>query len=410
METPAPRCGARVAALGIVSAVGVGADVHLKALRAEHGATLRRERSPVTHRETFVGAVDDSLLAPVPSRLAALQSRNAQLALCALEQIRDHVRAAVEAWGAHRVGVVIGSSTSGIAEGEAAIACLQRGEKFPESYCYTQQEMAAVSSVIAEALALKGPSYTISTACSSSAKVFNSGRALIELGICDAVIVGGADSLCGMTLEGFAALDLLSPATTNPFSVHRSGINIGEAAALFLLTREAKGVRLLGVGEASDAYHVSAPEPSGAGAARAMKAAFDDASLSPKDIDYINLHGTGTSANDSMEAKAVRAVFDTPPLCSSTKPLTGHTLGASGAVEAAVCFLILQEFQRSGNLPLPVHRFDGWYDPELEPVPLVDWRSVLQRSEDAPIGRSICMSNSFGFGGSNCSLIFGVER
>ena len=230
-----------------------------------------------------------------------------------------------------------------------------------------------------------------------------SARRLLQLGACDAVLCGGVDSLARLTLNGFAALEAVSDGPCNPFSVNRQGINIGEAAALFLMTREPldrtqNPIALLGAGSTSDAHHISAPEPSGRGAREAMQAALADAGLTAAQIDYLNLHGTATQHNDAMESLAVAAVFPEGVPCSSSKPLTGHTLGAAGALEAAFCWLTLTSEQGL----LPPHGWDGQADPALPALQL-----VMPGQRLPARGPRRLMSNSFAFGGSNVSLILG---
>jgi 3-oxoacyl-[acyl-carrier-protein] synthase-1 len=260
-------------------------------------------------------------------------------------------------------------------------------------------ELGLPSEFLAMALGAEGPAFTISTACSSAAKALASAKRYLEVGLCDAVIAGGADMLCGFTVAGFLSLEALSPELCIPFSAKRRGINIGEAAALFLVTRGQGPVRLLGAGESSDAYNVSAPEPGGRGAAEAMQLALKHSGLKTSDIDYINLHGTGTPHNDSMESRAVEKVFGLGTPCSSTKPLTGHTLGTAGALEAAFCWLLLSGENPQGALA--PHIYDGAYDPALPAIRLVKPGETLGR----PL--QYLASNSFGFGGSNASLILG---
>nr|WP_299242092.1 beta-ketoacyl-ACP synthase [uncultured Halomonas sp.] len=290
-----------------------------------------------------------------------------------------------------RIGVVIGTSTSGIGETEQALAISGRQGPLPDSFRYAQQELGAPAQFVARQLGLEGPAYVLSTACSSSARALASARRLLRSGECDAVIAGGADTLCRLTVNGFASLEAVSDAPCLPFSANRNGINLGEAAALFVVTRDPGGIQLEGAGESADAHHISAPRPDGSGALAAMGAALGQAGRGIDEIDYLNLHGTGTPQNDLMESRAVAELFDTPPPCSSTKALTGHTLGAAGALEAAFCWLALQH----GKLPL--HVYDGYYDPVLPPLPLVD-----NASARAP--RHV-MSNSFAFGGNNASLL-----
>lgn len=326
---------------------------------------------------------------PLPQR-----SRNNALLLAALAQIRAQVEAAIERHGAQRIGIVLGTSTSGVAESEVALAALARDGAFPAGFHVEQQELGSPALMLAGLLGLAGPRYAVSTACSSSAKALASGARLIRAGLCDAVLVGGADALCGMTVAGFTALESVDPARCRPLSVTRRGINIGEGAALFLLSREPSPVRLSGYGESSDAHHISAPEPSGRGALAAMREALARAGLQPADIGYLNLHGTATPQNDAMESRAVAELFGLDLPCSSTKPLTGHALGAAGAIEAAIAWLTV-----SGDGRLPVHHFDGQRDPALPAIGLV---APGQRLPEAP--RHV-MSNSFAFGGNNASLI-----
>ncbi|OUR65316.1 beta-ketoacyl-[acyl-carrier-protein] synthase II [Methylophaga sp. 42_25_T18] len=326
------------------------------------------------------------------------QSRNNQFAIAALKQINNEVQDAITQFGAHRVGVIIGTSTSGTAESEAAIEQWVQTGDIPPEYDYGLQGMGAPAQYVAEYLGVQGPSYGISTACSSGAKALASARRLIRAGICDAVIAGGVDTLCKLTVQGFSSLDAVSDEICNPFSNNRKGINVGEGAALFLMTSVEKGVELLGVGEDSDAYHLSAPDPTGAGAVRCMTAAVNDANLIPDDIGYVNLHGTSTKLNDQMESIAMHAVFGPDTLCSSTKPFVGHTLGAAGVVEAAICYLTLE----SGTDDfVPVQLWDGVLDPELPKINLVDSTEKLT----SPL--NYVLSNSFAFGGSSISLLFG---
>jgi 3-oxoacyl-[acyl-carrier-protein] synthase I len=253
-------------------------------------------------------------------------------------------------------------------------------------------------------LDLRGPVYTVATACASSAKVFAAGRRLIRAGFADAALVGGADSLCKTTVGGFAALEAVSSERCNPFSVNRTGINVGEAAAVFLLSPDETPVRLAGVGESADAHHVSAPHPDGRGAMAAMRAALDDAQLAPSEICYVNLHGTGTPLNDVMEGKAVHALFGSGIACSSTKAMTGHTLGAAGACEAAFVWLTLHPLHNPLGR-LPPHVWDGAVDPEIPPLTLVGPDSRLPD----PNARAAMLSSSFAFGGSNVALVLSRE-
>lgn len=385
-----------LSALGLVNALGDNPASVLANLLEGRAPGMRLREGWIVGRSVYVGEVVGEL--PVwPQALAHYASRNNQLLLAAAQQIAEPLQAAILRYGRERIGVVIGSSTSGIREGELAVAAALTHGSPPADYDYRQQEIGTPALALAAALDLQGIAYTVSTACSSSAKSFASARNLLAQDWCDAVVVGGADSLCGLTLNGFMALDALAQGLCNPFSANRDGIVIGEAAALFLMTREAGPVALLGVGESADAHHVSAPHPQGEGAIAAMQAALLDAGLTADAIDYINLHGTGTALNDAMESRAVAQVFGASVACSSTKALTGHTLGAAGATELALCWLMLCQ---PGGVRLPAQRWDGVRDGTLVPIGLLN----AERTLPGPAPKRF-LSNSFAFGGSNCALI-----
>lgn len=384
-------------ALGMLHAMGEGQQQIFTNLLAGESPGLRSQSGWIPGRSVYTGVVNAELPA-WPEALAPLASRNNRLLAAASSQIRGAVEAARQRYGAQRIGVVLGSSTSGIAEGETAIAALEHGDAIPSSFDYRQQEMGSPSAALATLLELDGPAWTISTACSSSARAFAEARHLLEMDLCDAVLVGGSDSLCRLTLNGFAALDAIAEGPTRPFCADRDGINIGEGAAVFLMTREPGPVRLAGVGDASDAHHISAPQPEGEGAETAMRHALDDAGLDARQIDYINLHGTGTPLNDSMESAAVARVFGETTPCSSTKTLTGHTLGPAGAIEAALCWLLLSEDNRERHIPAQI--FNGERDPELAPIGLLEHPATLPAGDTR-----YCLSNSFAFGGNNCTVI-----
>lgn len=335
----------------------------------------------------------------IPTRLIQYDCRNNRLLLSALDQIESSVGTAIARYGADRIGVVVGTSTSGIAEGETAVQALKASGSMPASYHYKQQELGGAAEFLSAHLDIRGPAYTVSTTCSSSANALASARRLLRLGICDAVLVGGADSLCLTTLEGFAALGAISKTRCNPFSKNRDGTMIGEGAALFLMTRKPGAIALLGVGASADAYHISAPRPDGSCAALAMQAALDDARLKPEQIDYINLHGTATWQNDAMENRAVGQLFGSDTPCSSSKPSTGHCLGAAGALEAGLCWLLLSDLNPANRLP--PHLWDGEPDPDMVRLNLVG----LENQGPKPL--QYCLSNSFSFGGNNVSLLIG---
>lgn len=378
---------------GVVCAAGHDLAALREAVFADQPSGVASNGAVWPGHELHLGSVH----AELPS-VAALplqqRSRNNALLLAALAQIRPQVDAAIARHGAHRVGVVLGTSTSGVGESEAAIAALARDGALPAGFRVEQQELGSPALMLAGLLGLSGPHYVVSTACSSGAKALASGARLLRAGLCDAVLVGGVDALCAMTVAGFTALDSVDAARCRPMSATRSGINIGEGAALFVLSREPSAVRLSGWGESSDAHHISAPEPGGRGALAAMREALDRAGLVPADIGYLNLHGTATPQNDAMESRAVAELFGLSLPCSSTKPLTGHALGAAGAIEAAIAWLTV-----AGDGRLPVHHFDGQRDAELPPIALV---APGQRLAAAP--RHV-MSNSFAFGGNNATLV-----
>ena len=383
-----------IPAMGIVGPLGAGKLETCRRLFEGSRSGLVQRDGLIPDRAVYVGAVDSSLPA-VPPRHA---TRNNQLMLAALDEIRVDVETMAARFGRERVAVILGTSTSGVEEGERAFASHRTNGAWPAGFHYRQQELGALAAFAAEMLDLRGPAYTIATACSSSAKVFATARRLIETGLCDAAVVGGADSLCKTTLNGFGTLEALSRGRSNPFSKNRDGINIGETAAAFLVTRDEAPVGLRGIGESSDAHHMSAPDPTGRGALTSMQSALADAGLAAGDLCYINLHGTGTPLNDSMEGVAVATLFGTDVPCSSTKGMTGHTLGAAGACEAAFLWLALHPDFAPGNLP--PHVWDGVRDPAIPAIRLVDSKVMVPR--DRPIAM---MSNSFAFGGNNVSLI-----
>lgn len=323
-------------------------------------------------------------------------SRNNQLVTHAYQQIAGQVARLKERYGASRIAVVVGSSTSGIAEAEVAMQGRIEQGQFPADYHYRKQELSNLAEYLQQLAGVSGPCLTISTACTSSAKSFLTAQEMIQAGLVDAAIVGGADSLCGMTVNGFFALDSTADELCHPFSKNRDGINIGEAATLAVLSKQPAQLMLLGGGESSDAHHMSAPHPEGEGAIKSMQLALANAGLDAEDIGYINLHGTATQLNDRMEAIAVKQVFGNTVPVSSTKGAIGHTLGAAGATELAFCALMLKA------QCLAPHLWDGQADEQLPMLNLV---------EKAQSGAfQYCLSNSFAFGGNNVSLILGYSH
>lgn len=353
------------------------------------------------HLDTWVGEVAGVDAEKLPAALAAYDCRNNRLTRMGLETdgFAERVREAIERHGRTRVGVFLGTSTSGILETELAYRRRDPATgALPDDFNYrTTHNSFSLTEFTRTYFGLEGMAMTISTACSSSAKVFAAAARQIELGVIDAAIVGGVDTLCLTTLYGFASLQLTSPQPCRPYDATRDGISIGEGAGFALLERAADAapgsVLLLGAGESSDAYHMSSPHPQGLGAKLAMEAALRSAGLAPDDIDYVNLHGTSTPANDAAEGRAVAALFGDRVPCSSTKGATGHTLGAAGAVEAVICALALTDGIVPGS-PGTATR-----DPAIPIDYVIEGRA-------APVRR--VLSNSFGFGGSNCSLIFGI--
>ena len=380
-----------IQALGIVSPLGHGLEATRRALFAGDTSGMKVESGWLPNASACVGRVMAEL-PPLPAPLEEWDCRNNRLLAAAAAQIRPAIDAALARHGAKRVALVIGTSTSGIASGEDAMAAKIRDGVFPPAFSYKQQEIGATAPLGARLLGVRGPAYTVSTACTSGAKALLAARRLLDLGLADAAIAGGVDTLCRLTVGGFASLESTSPQRCNPLSRNRNGINIGEGAALFLLGREEAAVRLAGGGESSDAHHLSAPDPQGAGAETAMRAALADAGAKPADIGYVNLHATATRKNDEMESRVMARVFPHATPVSGTKPLTGHALGAAGAIEAAFCWLALTEGM------LPPHVWDGEADPALPALRVV--------AKGERLSSRMVMSNSFAFGGSNASLIF----
>jgi 3-oxoacyl-[acyl-carrier-protein] synthase-1 len=380
-----------VQALGIVSPLGEGLEATRRGLFAGDSSGMRVESGWLPNAPACVGKVAGEL-APLPAPLEEWDCRNNRLLAAAAKQIRPAIDAALARHGAHRVALVIGTSTSGIASGEDAMAAKLKDGAFPPAFSYKQQEIGGTAPLAARLLGVRGPAYTVSTACTSGAKALLAAKRLLDLGLADAAIAGGVDTLCRLTVGGFASLESTSPQRCNPLSRNRNGINIGEGAALFLLGRDEAPVALAGGGESSDAHHLSAPDPEGAGAEAAMRAALAEAGAKPADIGYVNLHATATRKNDEMESRVMARVFPPGTPVSGTKPLTGHALGAAGALEAAFCWLALTDGR------LPPHVWDGEADPDLPALRVV--------AKGERLSSRFVMSNSFAFGGSNASLIF----
>jgi 3-oxoacyl-[acyl-carrier-protein] synthase I len=388
-----------VSAFTLTTALGAGQSATLAALEAQRTglAKVRFMNVPLATWTGEVEGVDDILL---PAALAEFECRNNRLAWLGLQQdgFLDAVAAARSRWGERRVGVFLGTSTSGLLETELAYRRRRPDGALPVDFLYgPTQNTYSLADFVGKALGLRGPSWVVSTACSSSAKVFGNAARLIEAGLIDAAVVGGVDSLCLTTLYGFNSLELLSADICRPWDAARNGLSIGEAAAFALVERETSTPhgQVLGIGESNDGYHMSSPHPEGAGAIEAMRSALAAAGLDASDIDYINLHGTATPSNDAAEDHAVSIVFGDKTPSSSTKGATGHTLGAAGGVEAAIALLALRHRLMPAGLNVQ-HR-----DATLHV-------NYLSENREAPLRH--VLSNSFGFGGSNASLVLGGAK
>lgn len=381
----------------LVNCLGRGRDATLTALRAQRSGLARCDFEAVD-LDTWVGKVE-GLEAPITGAFADFDCRNNRLAQLGLLQdgFADTVAAAAKIYGPTRIGVFMGTSTSGILNTELAYRRRQADGALPDDFHYAQtQNTYSLADFVQRKLGLAGPAMVVSSACSSTGKVFGHARRMIEAGLIDAAVVGGVDTLCLTTLYGFNSLGLVSPDPCRPFDAARNGISIGEGAGFALLEKvdaAPRAPRVLGVGESSDAYHMSSPHPEGAGARAAMQRALDAAGLKPTDIGYINLHGTATPANDASEDKAVAGLFGTQTPASSTKGAHGHMLGAAGITEAAICLLAM------ANRFLPAGLNTRARDPELS-------TNYLLQNRDANV--RAMLSNSFGFGGSNCALVLGL--
>ncbi len=391
--TPLP-----ISSFTLSTALGNGNAAALAALRAQRSG-LAATQFLDAELPTWIGVVPGVDEVRLPAALHDFDCRNNRLAWLGLQQdgFIDAVQRARSRWGAPRIAVLLGTSTSGLLQTELAYRRRSADGALPADFLYAPTHNTnSVAAFVSQALQLEGPSWVVSTACSSSAKVFASAARLIAAGLVDAAIVGGVDSLCLTTLYGFNSLELLSPDVCRPWDAQRRGLSLGEGAAFALLERECEAPTgwLLGAGESNDGYHMSSPHPQGLGAMQAMRAALADAALDPSAIDYVNLHGTATPNNDAAEDAAVHAVFGSTTPCSSTKGATGHTLGAAGAVESVISLLGLRHGLMPAGLNLQTR------DPALQSNYLRENRNTVLRH---------VLSNSFGFGGSNASLVFGAQ-
>lgn len=384
----------------IVTCLGAGQQETLKAIR-DGTSGLRSCAFGDVDIPTFIGEVDGTAEFAPTGELAHFDCRNNRLAGMALVQdgFEEAVAVARERYGAHRIGLFLGTSTSGILDAEIAYRARDPvGGALPAWFDYAHtQNTYSLADFLAHRLGLSGPAVVVSSACSSSAKVFATASRMIEAGMCDAAIVGGTDSLCLTTLYGFRSLGLTATTPCRPFDVARDGISIGEGASFVLLERRrdyrgGDAVALLGFGESSDAYHMSSPHPEGRGARLAMERALTTSGLAPSEIDYINLHGTATKVGDAAEDQAVFTLFGGDTRCSSTKGQTGHTLGAAGAIETVISALGILHGIAPGTTSMAT------VDPEFR-------SRYLSAPEPSRLDRT--MTNSFGFGGSNCTLVLG---
>ncbi len=387
-----------ITAYSSLSACGLGNKALNKAL-TEHQSPLAPLGLFSIPFDAYVGEIKQDLQS-IRSELADYDSRNSRVALTALNDSEGGVRTALEIakekYGAHRIAVIIGTSTSGLYETEAAYAELLKTEVMPDGFDFVKQHAyQATARFIQQELGLTGICFAISTACSSGAKAIAAGQRLLANDLCDAVLVGGVDTLCRLTLRGFRSLELVADVPCTPMDKNRKGISIGEAAGLLVLEKchadNSAAMKVLSVGESSDAHHMSTPHPEGRGAALSMQNALDLAGLQASDIDYLNLHATATKINDAVESKAVYSVFSDSVPCSGTKGITGHTLGAAGALETIIVLQALQQ-----------QFIPGTYG--LQEVG-EDCHCQVIKSPITKQGMKIAMSNSFGFGGNNASVI-----
>lgn len=384
----------------LVTSLGAGQEATLAALRQGRSG-LQPCRFDGVDLPTYVGEVPALEAAELTGEAARFDCRNNRLAALALRQdgFAEAVAAARERYGAERIGVFLGTSTSGILAAEEAYRRRDPATgALPSNFDYAgTHNTYSLADFVRTSLRLAGPAFVVSSACATTAKVFASAARMIAAGMCDAAVVGGADTLCATTLYGFHALNVMSEEPCRPFDAERRGISIGEGAGFALLEKSAGRKRdddilLLGVGESSDAYHMSSPHPEGVGARLAMEQALAAAGLRPGEVDYVNLHGTATLVGDAAEDRAISDLFGSRTPCNSTKGHTGHTLGASGVVEAIIAALCIRHELLPGS-------------PHTRKVDPGFACRYLVESCRARVDR--VMSNSFGFGGANCSLLFG---
>lgn len=392
---------------GVVSALGDGLTAMLTALWVGGEPKLTRTDAWLPQQSLPLGVVHTALRAFDEDMPVYFGGRNNQLLWQALAQIEPQIEAVKQRFGAERVAVVLGTSTGSADENQSAFQAVASGQAwFNSGFVQAQQVMACPAQFVQWQYGLQGLAYVVSTACTSGARAIISAARLLQTGQADAVVCGGVDCLSALTIHGFASLSVLSDQIATPFAPQRKGINIGEAAAVFVATRQCfheDDVCLWGFGASSDAWHMSSPRPDGAGAEKAIRAALASAGVDASDLGWLNLHGTGTEHNDHMESQAVARCLGTHLPCTSTKPYTGHTLGAAGALEAAMVWGMVSR-QDNPNGYLPAHYLPLGYDTALPAIALTKPQSVWSP------GRRLGMSTSFAFGGNNCVLIMGEDK
>lgn len=390
---------------GIVTCAGAGLSALWRAVI--NADSMFSRVKAISGKEFVVGAVEESVLPKVEDAEGSRSSKIERMIQAALGQIERGIQDAVARYGPERVAVCCGSCDNGAEASLEAHKYFAQHGVFPARYTLEKQGAAEGASYIAKKEAIKGAALSFATACSSSATAIMRGAELLLSGEADAVVAGGVDRVSDIALLGFDSLEAVSPDRSNPFSMNRQGITLGEGAAFFLLTRERQissdGVMLIGMGESTDAHHITAPDETGEYAALAMMKALEDAGVEACDVDYVNLHGTGTKQNDAMESRAMEKVFDQETVkCSSTKSVTGHTLGAAGAVEAAVCYGVLT-MNSAGNAVLPAQAWDGKADSALPRL------NIVNKGETHIRVPRVCMTNTFAFGGANASMILAKD-
>lgn len=396
---------------GVMSCAGYNIEELWKSVLTGNQKNIKKVKA-CDGEEYYAARISDSDLKPSTARY---NMKIMRIEEAAVEQISEEIQTVIKKYGSERVAVCVGSCDNGTEFSVAGHRKYFESGKFPENYNLEIQGADYVSTFIAEKYGIRGPVNTFSTACSSSAGAIIKAAEMIYGGIVDAAVVGGIDIASDTTLIGFSALEAVSSEITNPFSKNRHGITLGDGAAFFVLSREpiacageeisgGEKIRLLGWGESADAYHATSPDPTGAGAQKAIMRALENSGISKESVGYINLHGTGTKFNDSMEAKAVSEVFkDVKVPVSTTKPVTGHTLGAAAALELAICWKALVESKKTHAINLPLQVWDGEFDPEIPQLNIADKNNKTFAQNEL----KVCLSNSFAFGGANASLVIG---